>query len=217
MDDREIKNWHYEKRAEALVKNLQKRRFNACYTATAEAGRDAVLGLIPDGACVALTGSQTLEHIGVKPHLRANKEKYKLLDPYEPGITPAEGMARRKRGLTADVMVSSTNAVTEDGVLVNVDGMGNRVAAMMFGPEKVILAVGMNKVVEDVPAAMERLRRVARPMNNKRYGLPNPCNETGFCVDCRAATRICNFFTLIEQSMNPSRLHIVLIGQDLGY
>jgi hypothetical protein len=217
MDDREIKNWYYEKRAEALVKNLQKRRFNARYTATAEEGRDAVLGLIPDDACVILTGSQTLEQIGVKPYLRANKGKYNLLDPYEPGITPAEGIARRKRGLTADVMVSSTNALTDDGVLVNVDGMGNRVAAMVFGPEKVILAVGMNKVVEDVPAAMERLRRVARPLNNKRYGLPNPCNETGFCVDCRSATRICNYFTLTEHSMNPDRLHIVLIGQDLGY
>jgi L-lactate utilization protein LutB len=216
MDDREIKSWYYANRAETLIKNLKKRHLNAQYVATAEEGREAVLALIPEGATVILTGTQTLEEIGVKPHLRQS-DKYEVIDPYEAGIDRAEGIQRRKRGLTADVMISGTNAVTEDGILVNVDGMGNRVAGMIFGPDKVVLATGMNKVVEDLPAAMQRLRRVACPMNNKRYGLPNPCNETGFCSDCSSPTRICNHYTLIEGSLDPDRIHIVLIGEDLGY
>jgi L-lactate utilization protein LutB len=216
MEDHEIKKWYYEKRAEALINNLEKKGHKAQFAATAEEAKDTVLALIPEGATVALTGSQTLEQIGVKPYLRSN-DKYNLIDPYEPGIDMAEGTARRKKGLTADIMVSSTNAVTEDGALVNVDGQGNRVAGMIFGPDKVILAVGMNKVTEDVPSAMDRLEKVARPMNNKRYGLPNPCNETGFCQDCSSSTRICNYFTVIERSLFKDRIHIVLIGQDLGY
>jgi L-lactate utilization protein LutB len=216
MEDHEIKSWYYEKRAEPLIKNLKERQMNAQFTATAEKGRDAVLALIPEGASVILTGTQTLEQIGVKPHLRQS-DKYDLIDPYEPGIEREEGIARRKRGLTADVMVSGTNALTEDGILVNVDGQGNRVAGMIFGPDKVIVATGMNKVVKDIPAAMERLREVPRPVNNKRLGLPNPCNESGFCSECSSPSRICNYFTIIERSLDPNRFHVVLIGQDLGY
>ena len=216
MDDQEIRYWYYEKRAEKLIKNLERKRHKAEYVPTGEKAKEAVLSLIPEGATVILTGSQTLEQIGVKPHLRAS-EKYHLIDPYEPGIDMAEGIARRKRGLTADVMVSSTNAVTEGGVLVNVDGQGNRVAGMIFGPDKVILAISMNKVVEDIPSAMDLMKRVARPMNNKRYGLPNPCNETGFCQDCASETRICNFFTIIEHSLIKDRTHIILIGEEFGY
>jgi len=216
MEDREIKDWFYRKRAEALIARLEKRRFQARYVSTGDEARETVLSLIPEGAVVALTGSQTLEQIGVKPYLRGS-DKYRVLDPFEPGIDQDEGMARRKRGLTADVMVSSANALTENGILVNVDGRGNRVAGMIFGPDKVILAVGMNKVVRDVPAAMERLRQVAGPMNNRRYGLPNPCTETGYCADCAGPARICNYYTIIEYSMFPDRIHIVLIGQDLGY
>jgi hypothetical protein len=114
-------------------------------------------------------------------------------------------------------MVSSTNAVTEDGVLVNIDGMGNRVAGMIFGPEKVLLAIGLNKVEKDIPSAMSRARRVAAPMNNKRLGLPNPCVETGMCQDCASPRRICNYFTIMERSFIPERVHVILIGQDLGY
>ncbi|MBF0531392.1 MAG: lactate utilization protein, partial [Deltaproteobacteria bacterium] len=132
-------------------------------------------------------------------------------------ISREESVARRKKGLTSQILISSSNALTEDGCLVNVDGFGNRVAAMIFGPDKVILAIGMNKVVTDVPAAMDRLKSISRPWNNKRMGLPNPCTETGFCADCQNQTRICNYFTIIERSFIPGRIVIVLVGQDLGY
>ena len=216
MNDQEIQDWYYETRAKKLIKNLAKKGIKGEYAATGDEAREKILSLIPEGSTVYFTGSQTLEQIGVKPFLRGS-DKYNLIDPYEPGIDQAENTARRKKGLTAEIMLSSTNAITEDGALVNVDGQGNRVAAMIFGPDKVYLAVGMNKVVEDVPAAMERLRKVAMPMNNKRYGLPNPCNETGFCSDCATPTRICNYFTIIERSLFPERIHIVLIGEDFGY
>ncbi len=216
MEDREVQKWFNETRAEKLIQNLEKRGFKAQYTATAAEAKEAVLSLIPEGSSVIFTGSQTLEQIGVKPHLRGS-DKYELIDPYEPGIDKPEGVARRKRGLTADVMVSSTNALTEDGVLINVDGVGNRVAGMIFGPSKVILGISMNKVAPDVHQAWKRMRSIAAPMNNKRLELPNPCTKTGFCEDCATPSRICNYFTVIERSFIPDRIHIVLIGDDLGY
>ncbi|MFH1138451.1 MAG: lactate utilization protein [Pseudomonadota bacterium] len=216
MDDARVASWFFEKKAELIIKKMEKKGFAAHYAATAEGAGKAVLAMIPEGAAVILTGSQTLEQIGVKPHLR-DSGKYNLIDPYEPGITPAEGLARRKKGLLADVMVSSSNALTEDGVLVNVDGMGNRVAGMIFGPDKVILALGMNKVVKDLPEAYSRLSRIAGPMNNKRLESKNPCAETGFCHDCQGKTRICNYFTRIERSFIEGRIAVILIGQDLGY
>jgi hypothetical protein len=216
MEDREVQKWFNETRAEKLVQNLEKRGFKAQYAATAAEAKDAVLALIPEGSSVIFTGSQTLEQIGVKPHFRGN-DKYELIDPYEPGIDKAEGLARRRKGMTADVMISSTNALTEDGILVNLDGMGNRVAGMIFGPGKVVLAISMNKVAQDVHQAWKRIRSIAAPMNSKRLELPNPCTKTGFCEDCATPSRICNYFTVIERSFFPDRIHIVLIGEDRGY
>ncbi len=146
MNDREIQDWYYETRAKKLIKNLAKKGIKGEYASTGDEAREKILSLIPEGSTVYFTGSQTLEQIGVKPFLRGS-DKYNLIDPYEPGIDQAENTARRKKGLTAEIMLSSTNAITEDGALVNVDGQGNRVAAMIFGPDKVYLAVGMNKVV----------------------------------------------------------------------
>lgn len=216
MEDREVTNWFLEKRSESLIKNLVKRGFRANYAPTAAEAKELFISNIPEGATVILTGSQTLEQIGVKPYLRESG-KYNLLDPYEPGLEPAEGLARRKQGMTADVLVSSTNAITEKGELVNVDGMGNRVAGMIFGPGKVILGVGMNKVEPDIHAAFKRLKEIAGPMNNKRLETSNPCSETGFCADCANPTRICNYYSIIERSIIPERIHIILIGEKLGY
>lgn len=216
MNDNEIKEWYVEKHAEKLIPKLEKRGFKAMFASTAAEAKEKVLSLIPEGSSVAFTGSQTLEQIGVKPYLRESG-KYDLIDPYEPGIDPAEGLARRKKGLTANVLVSSTNAVTEDGVLLNLDGMGNRVAGMIFGPDKVVLAIGMNKVAKDIHSAWDRVRNIAAPLNAKRLAMPNPCTETGYCHDCANSTRICNYFVKIERSFFPDRIHIVLIGEDSGY
>jgi hypothetical protein len=140
-----------------------------------------------------------------------------LIDPYRPELSPEEGMELRRRGLTADVMIASTNAITLDGRLVNLDGMGNRVAAMAFGPKKVILVVGMNKVAPDLESAVARVKHYAAPVNNIRYGLKNPCVETGLCSDCKTPQRICNMWSIVEGHMIKDRIHVKLVGENLGY
>jgi hypothetical protein len=115
------------------------------------------------------------------------------------------------------IMIAGTNAITLDGRLVNLDGMGNRVAAMAFGPKKVILVAGMNKVAPDLESAMARVKHYAAPVNNIRYGLKNPCVETGLCSDCRTPQRICNMWSIIEGHMIEGRIHVKLVGEFLGY
>jgi L-lactate utilization protein LutB len=216
MDDQAVSSWYIEKRLTALSETMKKKGFGAQYAPDSATAKQMVLDQIPEGSSVILTGSQTLEQIGVKPFL-LESDKYNVLNPYAPDLDRVEGIAVRKRGLTADVMISSSNAITEDGCLVNVDGQGNRVAGMIFGPDKVVLAMGMNKVVADVPSAFQRLEEVARPMNNIRIELPNPCTQTGFCQDCNTKTRICNYFSIIERCHLPERINIVLIGENVGY
>jgi hypothetical protein len=114
-------------------------------------------------------------------------------------------------------MIASTNAITLDGVLVNLDGMGNRVAAMAFGPKQVILVVGMNKVAPDLESAVARVKHYAAPINNIRLGYKNPCVETGLCADCRTPGRICNLWSTIEGHMIKDRIHVKLVGENLGY
>jgi hypothetical protein len=114
-------------------------------------------------------------------------------------------------------MIASVNAITLDGKLVNLDGMGNRVASMAFGPKKVILVVGMNKVAPDLDSAIARVKRYAAPVNAIRLGIPTPCVETGFCADCRSPQRICNIWSIIEGHMVKDRIHVKLVGENLGY
>jgi hypothetical protein len=126
-------------------------------------------------------------------------------------------LEQRRKGLTADIMISSANAITLNGALVNLDGMGNRIAAMAFGPRKVILVIGMNKVAPDLETAMKRVKHHAAPLNSIRLGLPNPCTETGLCADCRTPSRICNMWSIIEGQAVKDRIHVKLVGESLGY
>lgn len=143
------------------------------------------------------------------------------MDPYLPGLSKEQGAEVRRQGLLADVLVASSNAITMDGRLVNLDGIGNRVAGMLFGPKKVILVVGMNKVAQDVAAAQDRVRAYAAPANNMRLGeangLKNPCLEDGRCHQCMSETKICNMWTIIEGQPVRGRIHVVLVAEDLGY
>jgi len=150
-------------------------------------------------------------------HRIANLPHVKLVDPYQAGLSREEGLERRRQGMTADVMIASANAITLDGKLVNLDGMGNRVAAMAFGPRKVILVVGMNKVAPDLDSAIARVKHYAAPVNAIRLGIPTPCVETGLCADCKSPQRICNIWTIIEGHMVKDRIHVKLVGENLGY
>jgi hypothetical protein len=205
-----------EKVAMQIIKKLQKRRMEGSYAPSAAQAKEEVLAMIPRGAIVYRCGSMTTAGMGLWEDI-ANLPEVKLIDPYKPELKPEEGLELRRQGLTADVMVAGTNAITLDGKLVNLDGMGNRVAAMSFGPKKVILLVGMNKVVPDLESAMARVKHRAAPINNIRYGLKNPCVETGLCSDCKTPTRICNMWSIIEGHMIENRIHVKLIGENLGY
>jgi len=140
-----------------------------------------------------------------------------VINPYQPGCSPEESLGLRRKGMTADVMIASSNAVTLDGRLVNLDGMGNRVAAMTFGPKKVISVVRMNKVVPDLESAMARVKHYGGPVNTMRLGLNNPCAETELCTDCSSAQRICNMWSIIEGHRIKDRIHVKLAGENLGY
>jgi hypothetical protein len=205
-----------EKVAEKIIKNLEKRRMEGSYAPSAAQAKEEVLAMIPQGATVFRCGSMTTVGMGLWEDI-AKLPEVKLIDPYRPELKPEEGLELRRQGLTADVMIAGSNAITLDGKLVNLDGMGNRVAAMAFGPKKVILLVGMNKVAPDLESAMARVKHRAAPINNIRYGLKNPCVETGLCSDCKTPTRICNMWSIIEGHMIEKRIHVKLIGENLGY
>ncbi|MEW5912153.1 MAG: lactate utilization protein [Thermodesulfobacteriota bacterium] len=214
MDQHQIA-WN-QKTAQHLIKNLTKRRFAASFASTAAEAVDQVVGMIPAGSVVFRCGSMSTAYAGLWERL-AQQPGVEVINPYLPSLSPEQSLAERRRGLTADFMIASTNAITLDGRLVNLDGTGNRVAAMTFGPKKVILMVGMNKVAADLDSALSRVKNYAAPVNCLRLGLPTPCCEDGLCHDCRTPKRICNIWTVHEGNMIEGRIHVLLVGEDMGY
>lgn len=229
-DSRPERAVYYRERAERVIQNLQKRRMNGLYTATAADARDAVLALIPPGAVVARGDSLTLAQIGVLDDI-IKRGQNEMFDPFEVDENghwpPAE--IRNKMMLdtfSADVFITGTNAVTLDGKLINVDGSGNRVAAMVYGPKKVIIVVGANKIVENAEEGRQRIRDIAAPLNTQRHLLHHhdapmadlPCVKTGVCADCRQPWRICNYTVIIEGAMafHEGRINVVIIGEEYG-
>jgi hypothetical protein len=214
MDKHQIA-WN-EKVARDIIEHLEKRRMEGSYASSAVQARDEVVAMIPEGASVYRCGSMTTTGIGLWEKIAA-LPGVKIIDPYQPVHTPEQAMELRRQGLLADLMIASSNAVTLDGKLVNLDGTGNRVAAMTFGPKKVILVVGMNKVAPDLESAIARVKHYAAPVNVMRIGYKNPCAETGTCGDCRSPQRICNMWSIIEGHMAKGRIHVILVGENLGY
>ncbi len=205
-----------EKVSKEIISHLAKRRMEGSYAPTADQAREEILTMITKGTRVFRCGSMTAAGMGLWDAI-AQLPGVELIDPYQPGISKEEGLERRRRGMTADVMVASVNAITLDGKLVNLDGMGNRVASMAFGPKKVILVVGMNKVAPDLDSAIARVKCYAAPVNAIRLGISTPCVETGLCTDCRSPQRICNIWSIIEGHMVKDRIHVKLVGENLGY
>ncbi|HCL80034.1 MAG TPA: lactate utilization protein C [Synergistaceae bacterium] len=211
----EFTPWQYEALGERAVEALKRNRFEAEYCATKEEAAKKLLSLIPEGASVGFGGSWTVKALGVSETLA--KGGHALYDHGVPGLTNEEKLDLRRKQLTCDVFLSGTNAVTLDGELVNVDGSGNRVAAMIFGPKRVVVVAGANKIVRDLAEAFDRIETKAAPLNNKRLGLKNPCTETGTCMDCQSATRICNVTTIIEKKPGGADFHVLVVGEELGF
>ncbi|MGI6782964.1 MAG: lactate utilization protein [Aminivibrio sp.] len=207
--------WHNETLGKKVVEALKKNGFEAEYCATSAEAAEKILALVPEGASVGFGGSWTIMSMGIKDKLAEGG--HELFDHNAPGLSNEERQEMRKKQLSCDVFLSGTNALTLDGRLVNTDGNGNRVAAMIFGPGKVIVATGANKIVRDLDAAEERRQMVSAPINNKRIGLPNPCVQTGMCMDCQTETRICNVTTVISKRPKFTPFHVFVIGEDLGF
>ena len=157
----------------------------------------------------------TLFETGVMEYLRSGR--YKFLDRYKEDITREEVVNMFKESFFADAYFTSSNAVTENGELYNVDGNGNRVAAMLYGPEKVIVICGVNKIVKDIEEAIKRNRECAAPINTKRLNKETPCSKVGYCMDCKSKDRICNEYTLIKRQNIKERMHIIFLNENLGY
>ena len=210
----EIKEWYNETLARKVIDSLEKNNIAGFYVKTREEARDKVLSLIPIGSKVGFGGSLSLDQIGAKDLLRAGN--YHFIDRDKPGLTEEEKYELRKESLVADVFLMSTNALTIDGKLVNIDGMGNRVAALIFGPPKVIIVAGINKIVSDLEAAVQRIKNYVAPIHARRLGRPLPCAQTGKCVDCRAPQRFCNAVVTIEHQYQKDRIIVIVVGEELG-
>lgn len=203
----------YKKSAEQLVAALRRRRFGAQFCATAQEAKEAVLALIPEGASVGWGGSETVNALGVKQVLR---EKGQPLFDRDSAPTRDAQLEAMYASQLADVFLMSSNAITEDGCLVNVDGLGNRVSALIFGPKKVIVVAGMNKVTADLESAISRVRHYAAPMNAQRFPGESPCRRTGRCADCVSPDCICTNLVVTRLSRVEGRIHVILVGEDLG-
>ncbi|HWR38791.1 MAG TPA: lactate utilization protein [Patescibacteria group bacterium] len=211
----EFRNWHNDVLGAKVVEALQKNNFSATYVKNRQEAADQILAMVPAEAVVGMGGSWTMGEIGIEGLLE--KRGHRILNHNKPGLTPEEVAACRQQQLTCDVFLSGTNAVTVDGQLVNVDGVGNRVAAMIYGPKKVIIAVGANKLVSDCEAAVRRIEMIAAPINNKRLNRPNPCVVAGECMNCQGPTRICNVTTIMHKKPALTDIHVLIIGEELGF
>ena len=208
------KQKYYEKRGQLLVKNLKARHFDAYYCADKEEALAKALELIPKGASVGWGGALSAQQIGLIDALNAGE--YKAIDR-DKAPTPEEREKAMKQCLLADVFVTGANALSIDGQMVNIDGNGNRVAAIVYGPESVVVIAGMNKVVDSLDAAVTRARTVAAPMNKQRFPMQTPCEVTGTCADCRSDGCICNQMLVTRNCKPAGRIKFVLVGEELGF
>ena len=198
--------------AEKVIKGLESRNMSGYYAESKEAALAKALELIPEGSSVTMGGSMSAREIGLVDALKEGNYNFIDRDNYE------DKRAAMLAAYDADVFLSGVNAMTNDGILVNIDGNANRVSAIAQGPKKVIFIVGMNKVCgDDIDSAMKRARNVAAPINAQRFGLSTPCAKTGACFNCKSPDTICCQFLITRFSRHEGRIHVILVNDDLGF
>lgn len=194
-----------------VVKGLASRNMTGYYAADREEALRIALELIPKGASVSMGGAMSAHEIGLVDALKSGDYDFIDRDAYD------DKRAAMLKAYDADVFLTSANAITEDGVMINIDGNANRVSAIAQGPRKVICVVGMNKVCPDVDSAMKRARNVAAPVNAQRFGLDTPCTKTGACMNCKSPDTICCQFLITRYSRHKDRIHVILVNDSLGF
>ena len=197
--------------ARKVIKGLESRNMAGYYAASKEEALKTALSLIPEGSSVTMGGAMSAHEIGLVDAVKAGN--YNFIDR----DTAEDKRAAMLAAYDADVFLSSVNAMTDDGILVNIDGNANRVSAICQGPKKVLFIVGMNKVCGDLDGAMKRARNVAAPVNAQRFGLSTPCTKTGKCMDCKSPDTICCQFLITRFSRHAGRIHVILVNDMLGF
>ena len=204
---------YYEKQAETIIKHLQKRGMEGYYCADSKSAVQKALSLIPEGSTVTWGGSESIKECGLVDALK--DAPITIWDRKD--VKPEDMKAFYLKAFSANVYLMSSNAITLDGQLVNIDGTGNRIAALTYGPDRVILIVGMNKVCPDLESAITRVHNVAAPPNCMRLNIENPCTKDGICHNCLSPTKICNMLHVMHFNRFPGRIQVVLVGEQLGY
>lgn len=197
--------------AQKVIKGLESRNMSGYYAASKEEAKEIALKLIPEGSSITMGGAMSAHEIGLVDAIKEGN--YNFIDREE---------FENKRdafllAYDADFFLASTNAITEDGILVNIDGTSNRVSALAYGPKKVIFIVGMNKVCDDVDGAVKRARNVAATINAQRFGLTTPCSKTGSCMNCKSPDTICCQFLITRFCRDKDRYHVILVNDRLGF
>ena len=197
--------------AETVIKGLKSRNMSGYYAENKEEALKLALSLIPEGSSISMGGAMSVHEIGLSEALKNGNYNFIDRDAYE------DKRAAMLAAYDADVFLSSCNSISSDGILVNIDGNANRVSAIAQGPKKVVFIVGMNKVCGDLDSAMKRARFVAAPTNAQRFNLSTPCSKTGTCMDCKSPDTICCQFLITRYSRHADRIHVILVGEELGF
>ena len=197
--------------AEKVIKGLESRNMSGYYAADKEEALKIALSLIPEGSSIGMGGAMSVHEIGLSEVLKNGNYNFIDRDAIE------DKRAAMLQTYDADVFLSGVNALSDDGVLINIDGNANRVSAIAQGPKKVVFIVGMNKVCPDVDSAMKRARSVAAPINAQRFGLSTPCSKTGTCFNCKSPDTICCQFLITRYSRHAGRIHVILVNDNLGF
>lgn len=205
----------WQMKIERLMKNPEKNQMKGTFLKDREALQEYMNQQIPDGVKVAVGGSQTLFEVGVIEYLRTRNVTF--FDRYEEGLSMEGRKEVFRNSFFADFYFTSTNAITLDGHLYNIDHVGNRVAAMLFGPDKVFVIIGLNKIVDTEEEAVGRIRSIAAPANNVRLNRDTPCTKLGSCTECNAKDRICSEYTLIKRQSVKDRIEVLILPTELGY
>jgi len=207
--------WVFEQRCKKAVAALMKNEFDAIYCESREEARRNIIDEARKARTIGFGGSMTVRELQLEPDLEQTGAE--LLQHNKPGLSAEEKLNIRRQQLTCDLFLTGSNAVTLNGQLVNIDGVGNRVGAMMFGPKQVIVVVGRNKIVEDVHAALKRIKEIAAPANARRLDLKLPCAVTGQCSECNSPDRICRATVILDRKPSQANIRVLIINDDLGY